>query len=129
MLQPVCVLRFLLFCSPICLVNLTITFRSKFRLLTLLYLTTKDFPFGNRTLCGVMRFPNIIFCLRISTVMSSSTTHYFFNTGLAIAAISGVVTEPIKPAIGKNPPFDPFCFYVYSLCTKHLFLQTVFSSF
>ena len=79
MLPPVCVLRFLLFRSPICLVHLTITFRSKFRLLSLLYLTTKDFPFGNRTLCSVMRFLNIIFCLRISTVMSSSTTHYFFQ--------------------------------------------------
>ena len=78
-LPSVCVLRFLLFCGPICLAHLTVTFRGKFRLLTLSYLATKDCPFGNRTLCGVMHLLNIIFCLGISTATSSSTTHYFFS--------------------------------------------------
>ena len=79
MLPPVCVLRFLLFRGPICLVRLTVTFRGKFHLLTLSYLATNDCPFGNRTLCGVTRLLNIIFCLQISTATSSFTTHYFFQ--------------------------------------------------
>ena len=53
----------------------------------------------------------------------------FFNIGFAISPISGATTEPSRPAIGKNPPFVPFCFFIYRLCAKHRFLQTVFFSF
>ena len=129
MLPPVCVLRFLLFCGHICLAHLTVTFRGKFHLLTLSYLATKDCPFGNRTLSGVTRLLIIVFCLRILTATSSSTTHYIFQYRFAISPISGAAAEPSRPAIGKNPPFFPFCFYVYRLCTKHRFLPTVFFSF
>ena len=129
MLPPVCVLRFLLFCSPICLACLTVTFRCKFYLFTLLYLATKDCTFENCTLCGVTCLLNIIFCLGISMATYSSTTHYFFQYRFCYFTDKWSCNSQVDLLLARIPSFVSFCFYVYHLCTKHRFLQTVFFSF
>ena len=69
---------FRLFClrcclGPMFLFCVIVTFDCKLFLLTLSYLTIKDYPFGKFTIRGVARRPNITFSLIVSILFSHQT--------------------------------------------------------
>ena len=119
-------LVFVFFHGPIVLVLDTLMLPGRYFLLILLYLDTKEVPFGRFTLNRTAHLLRTFFSSLSSSYSSSfSTTKILFNKGFAILLMNGAAADAKN--LNGNP--FPLCFLYrlfFAQCTKHLFFIDCF---